>query len=186
MTIVGADEIHLSGVTTDCVGTVNKVPPFKVGEFDTGDTKHYDDPRLFKPFDLLAGEAFPKAFLVVMVLAEIDNSTLPEFVSGLADALAPIVANEIAKAVGTGLVVVLGSLGAVVGAVLAVILGWLIGKMVEWIQEWWNDDVFPPFPQLIEIPSLAFKVEEDVLGKADFIGHGGTYQVRYSWKMRHV
>lgn len=182
----GKDEIQLAGITVDCVGTVRKVNAFNVGSFEDGDVKDYKPPRRFQPFDLLAGEGFPKVFLVTLILAETDMGGVSNFVAKLADEVAQMIAQQIADALAVGLEIVLGTLTGFIAAILGIILAYVLSKIVEWIIECWNDDIFPPFSQSIEIPSLSFNIDESVFGRAGFSGHGGAYQVWYSWKMFHA
>ncbi len=180
----GSDEISLGGTVVDCTGTVTKKRAFEVDTFNDGDKKVYRPPKVFHTFDLLQAEGYPKAFMVMLVLAEVDLGGVASFLNKLVSALKPVIANELAKMTGVAIGAIVGGLlGPIVAAVLAIVIVWVVGKIVSWLKEWWGDDIFPPFSQLLEIPSLHYTIPEDVVGTANFVGHSGHYQVHYSFRM---
>jgi hypothetical protein len=180
---IGADEISLGGTVVDAVGKVTRKSPFYVDEFeDDGDRKGYLPPKVFHTFDLLAGQGYPKSFAVMLVLAEKDAGGVAGFIDTLADEVKAVVQRELIKMAGA--VALAGGLVAgIVAAVLAAVLIWVLGKVVEWLKDWWGDDIFPVFSQILEVPSLHYTVPEDVTGIANFVGHKGHYQAKYSWRM---
>ena len=64
-------------------GDVKKVPSFKVGDFDQGNTKRYTPPRRLTLFNVREGASFPKRYFVTLALAEEDQGGFPDFVNGL-------------------------------------------------------------------------------------------------------
>lgn len=182
----GADEIFLGGTAIDSLGNVVKKPAFKVDDFEEdGQWKGYAPPKVFHTFDLLPGMGFPKSFAFLFALSEQDLGGFGKFLNKLADELRPIIQAEVMKAIlaAGGVVAIGGLLPGIVLAVLAVCLVWVIGQVIEALKDWWNDEIFPVFSQMIEIPSLHYTIPENVIGIANFVGCGGHYQVQYSMRM---
>ena len=180
---LGDDEISLGGSVIDAVGKVTKKNAFYVDEFEEdGDRKGYLPPKVFHTFDLLSGQGYPKSFAVMLVLAEKDAGGIASFLNKLTDELKAVVQQELIKMVGT-VAIAAGVVAGIVAAVLAIVLVWVLGKIVEWLRDWWGDDIFSVFSQILEVPSRHYTIPEDVVGIANFIGHKGHYQAKYSWRM---
>ncbi len=183
---LGADEISLGGSVINAVGKVTKKNEFYVDEFEEdGDRKGYLPPKVFHTFDLLSGQGYPKSFAVMLVLAEKDAGGFAGFLNKLADELKKVVQQELVKMAGA-VAIAAGVVAGIVVAVLAIVLCWVLGKIVEWLKwlkDWWGDDIFSVFSQILEVPSRHYMIPEDVVGIANFIGHKGHYQAKYSWRM---
>ena len=80
---LGSDDIYLAGTIVDESGDTDKVPPFKVGDFDDGDIKRYAPPRVFTTFDLREGTDWPKSYFVTLVLTEKDQGGLADYLNRL-------------------------------------------------------------------------------------------------------
>lgn len=184
----GQDEIVMGGVTIDAAGTTSKVASFKVGDFDDGDLKTYNPPRVFATFDLTKASTFPKYYLATIAMAEEDNGGFPDFLKELLSSIKTAVSKLLATTV-TGVAAALGELagpiGAAVGAIVGALLGWLINALIAW----WEDDLLTPRQVSIGIPGLQCSWS----GKKDSperllefnMADGGTghYHVSYDWQL---
>ena len=180
---LGADEFSLGGTVIYAVGEVTKKNEFYVYELDEdGDRKGYLPPKVFHRFDLFSGKGYPKPFTVMLVLAEKDAGGLAGFLNKLADEIKVVVQQELIK-MASGVAIAAGVVAGIVAAVVAIVLVWVLGKIVEWLKDWWGDDIFSVFSQILEVPSRHYTIPEDVVGIANFIGHKGHYQAKYSWRM---
>lgn len=179
----GSDEIDLGGTTVDESGDTAKVNPFRVRSFQhDGDEHVYTPPRRFTFFNLTEGKTFPKGYVVVLMLAEIDSGGFNDFVKGLMDQVRKKVITELKK---KGLEA--GASGDVVTAVIALAAAWVVGEIFDLISNIWKDDVFPPVSVRTTIPSLSARWPG---GRTDsperavrFRGHGGEYTVTYDWRL---
>ena len=138
----------------------------------------------------------PKFRSCSFILSEIDNAGLNDFVESITRELAKIVTNEVVKEIekevarraGSVIGGSIGSLaGGLAGAAIGYITGSLLDKVIDLIIEIWEDDMFTPQPANIIIPGF-----NDFLGAnrnisellyLDFEGHGGRYQLAYSWEL---
>lgn len=180
----GDDEIALGGTTVDETGDTKKVNQFTVrDDFDDGEQKVYSPPKQFTWFSLMEGTEWPKSYFVTLVLAEKDMGGLADYLNKLVDAVKKEVISSLTTAIGAGI----GASGGIVGAVIGAAVGWIVGKAIEWLKEWWSDDIFPPRTLSVSIPSLTHRwaggVTDSPQGVARFIGHGGTYDVTYDWRL---
>jgi hypothetical protein len=183
-TEAGTDEIKMGGNTTDATGTTRPLSAFRVEkEFEDGVVKHYPTPKVLVDFDLSQGEEWPKTYFVMLVLAEEDMGGLGDFLSELLDSVASAVANAIAEGIG---LTVSALAGAIAAAIILAVVYFIVLGIFELIKTIWEDDVFEPFLQDIEVPSYNLRwagYTESPQAQAEFIGHGGKYGVYYSWRI---
>lgn len=179
----GDDEIDLSGTTVDESGDTHKVKPFRVGSFDDGDQKVFSPPRRFTFFNLTEGTAFPKSYFVTLVLAEIDQGGLPDFITKLLSKVKERVIAALTAALG-GLI---GASGGPVGIAIGIAVGWAVGKVWELFGRIWGDDVFPPVTIRNTVSSLTGRWPggrtDSPERTVDFRGHGGHYTLTYDWRL---
>ncbi len=174
----GSDEILLGANTVDETGDVKKVPSFKVGDFDQGNTKRYTPPKRLTLFDIREGPSFPKRYFVTLVLAEEDQGGFPDFVNGLFKQVKAKVEEYVADAIARGKPVEIA---------IALAVNYIVGKIFEILTNAWNDDIFPPKTLSVRINSATHRFPggatvspEDV---AVFKGHNGKYEVFYDWRL---
>ena len=179
----GSDEISLGGSEVDESGDTYKIKPFKVASFDDGDVKTYAPPRRFCFFNLGEGTKFPKSYFVTFVLAEVDMGGLPEFIDKLYNWVKEKVITALTAALGAAI----GASGGPVGAIIGAIVGWAVGKVYEIFKAIWQDEVFPPKTVRLDVPSATHRFPGGAIDSTEqtveFKGHGGTYELRYDWRL---
>jgi len=179
----GNDEIDLGGTTVDETGDTHTITKFRVGSnFDDGEQVAFSPPRSFTVFNLTEGTAYPKAYFVTLVLAEVDMGGLSEFLNNLLVKVKERVTAALIAAFGA-----LGSSGGPVGAIIGAGVGFVVGKVFDWLKSVWSDDVFKPVTASVNITSLNAQWPggrtDSPEAIATFEGHGGKYEVTYDWHM---
>lgn len=180
----GGDTILLGGTRTAADGATAKIPQFKVGnDFDDGERKRFTPPRVVTTFDVTAGTAWPKTYFASLVLAEQDNGGFPAFLDEMVEGLR----SEIWKALTAAIGGALGVTGGPIGVALGSVLGWAVGELAQMFKDWWEDDVFPPATVACTHGGLDARwpggATDSPEGTLRFKGHGGTYEVRYDWRL---
>lgn len=191
----GKDRIAMGGTAIDHRERVTKVGQFVVGEFDTGDRRNYDPPKVVKKFSLSGGE-FPKTFAVVLGMAEKDNGGFGDFLTELYQAVKgelTIILAGLGTAAGAALATAIGgTVGAVVGGpagiVIGIAAGLIVAALVEFLASIAQDDLFQPQVALATLPTAdATLPGGSLLSPAfnlNYIDFAGRYRVRCNWKLR--
>lgn len=184
----GSDEIALAGVTVDEDGDTKKVGEKYIGGgFDDGDEKNYPNWR-YTYFNLREGKYWPKSYAVTLLLAEKDHSGLSTALNTVWEKVAEHVKKAIAEAVGK---ILQPYLGAAIAKAIGQAVAWIVDALVGWIVNAFKDDIFPPFTATVTTPSMSARWHypngswgnpSSGIRTARFSGHGGYYQVLYSWK----
>ena len=197
-TEAGSDEIKLGGLTFGPSLVVDKINAFNVKSFQNdGDAKVYDGPnyKKFAEFSLNDEGDWPRPFLASFVLAEVDMGGIGEFLSELVDQVRLEVASQLATMVGeaAALALVTVAIPGVIAAAIAIALMLIVFLVViaifAFIKNAWEDDIFEPQTVMITLNSkdeannLDY-VGENLWGRAGFTGHGGIYQIQYSWRSK--
>ncbi|HYZ87349.1 MAG TPA: tachylectin-related carbohydrate-binding protein, partial [Bryobacteraceae bacterium] len=180
----GADEIDLGGTTVDESGDTEKVDAFRVrSDFEDGVEQIYSPPKQFASFDLKEGTEFPKSYFVTLVLAEIDNGGLPDFLNDLLNWVKGKVEAALGAALGAAIGATGGPVGAIIGTAVGAVTGWVVGLL----KSIWEDDIFAPATVSVEIPALSARWSGDETASPEsvvtFEGHGGKYQLTFDWRM---
>jgi hypothetical protein len=197
-TEAGADEIRLGGLSVDPCAVVRRIASFHVKDYESdGETKVYAAPdyKLFADFSLQAPGEWPRAFFATFVLAEQDMGGFGEFLSELVDLVRMRLAAELAAALGPEVAAALvaagvaGAVAAAVAIVLMLVVFVVVLAIFEAIKNAWEDDIFKPQTVMISLESLAAAdaidyPAQNLWGVLNFIGHGGQYQLHYSWRCR--
>lgn len=185
----GVDTMRLATITIDPVGTVERTPILKLGDFDEdGAVKRYKPPRRLASFAVRRDLAFPLQYQAVFVLAEKDpggglSAQLDGFVKqGNKAALAK------AKSLGATTLEAAAK-SALAGGVT--IETWTAGVAKEVLKtealKWFKDDVFPPQLQTLRVTRNDFtwangKVESP-RKTLTFKANQGKYHIIFSWKL---
>lgn len=199
------DEITLAGVQLDgdapstssypTDATLLTFDPYDAGTFKTGDRKPYSPPRRLCSFPLDASTGYPHYFSANLVLAEIDNGGLADFIEELYAAIAVNVAAiitaagvAIGAAIASGAAAgsLLGSIGGPIGTVIGVVVGLIVGALVGALAASLRDEIFSPFPAecFLLDPYGGFNGQSSTpVETTTFTGFGGSYDVTYSWRL---
>lgn len=191
----GDDEIAMGAVAVADNGTSSKINEFMVrDDFDDGESKVYNPPRLLKTFSL-TNVSYPADFMMVLALAEKDNGGMSDFLKDLWEAIKDDVQAIIAAvsaaagaAIGTAIGGTLGTaLGGPLGAIIGAVAGAIIGAIVGWIISALKDDIFTPQAAAVHLPNTLSTFAGGSLTSPQFTvnfrDHGGHYRVYYSWKI---
>jgi hypothetical protein len=177
-----SDEIDLGATTVDESGDTGKVSPFRVASFDDGEVKVFNPPRRLTFFNLTEGKTFPKGYVAVLALAEIDSGGFNDFLRQLTEKVRERVTAALTAALGAAI----GASGGPVGVLIGLAVGWVVGKVFDLISNIWKDDLFTPIPVRVSVSSLTARWA----GRTDspqrtvtFKGHGGQYTVTYDWRV---
>lgn len=194
----GSDEIKLGGLAIGPTGIVNQINAFNVKSFEhDGDKKVYEAPnyKKFGEFSLTDEGDWPRPFFSTFVLAEIDMGGFGEFLSELVDQVRLDIASQLAAMVGpeaAAIIIAAGVPGIVAAAVaiaLMIIVFIIVIAIFSFLKTVWEDDIFEPQTEYIilnnknEANNLDY-VGEDLWGRVGFTGHGGCYQLQYSWRSK--
>jgi hypothetical protein len=191
----GSDEIAMGGTAVAPAGDPVLVPEFFVrDEFDDGESKTYDPPKVLATFGL-EGLSYPADFLMIVALAEKDNGGMSAFLRDLWEAIKDQV-QTIITVVGAAAGAVVGSavggtigtaIGGPLGTIIGVATGAILGALVGWLISVSQDDIFTPQSAAVHLPSPDASFEGGVLTSPqftlDFSDHGGQYRVSYSWQL---
>ena len=138
----GTDDMEVGGTATDDKNNVTEIPKLFVGEFNDGDVKTYNPPRVLKTFNLSG--TYPKTFIVFMAISERDSGGFATFLYDLTNSVEDeIDAVALAAGIAAGAAIggtVGGPIGALVGAVGVALVSGIIG-LIGKIQA---DEVFQP------------------------------------------
>lgn len=177
----GDDEISMGGVKIDETGDVTTTDAFTVrNDFDDGESKTYDPPKIFAKFNLREGNTWPKMYYVTMVLAERDNGGLPSYLSDLFKYTKDQVESWVEQ-FGTAF------LGAEFGKIVAAIAVAAFAALLEFFTEIWEDDLFPVITAYASIKSLNHVFASGTRTSSEKYrwraAHGGKYGVWFDWKV---
>lgn len=191
----GDDEIAMGAVAVADNGSTTKINEFMVrDDYDDGETKIYNPPRLLKSFSL-SNVSYPADFLMVLALAEKDNGGMSDFLADLWEAIKDDVTLIIAAvsaaagaAIGAGVGGSVGTaIGGPLGAIIGAVAGAIIGAIVGWIISALKDDIFTPQAAAVHLPNPLSTFAGGSLTSPQFTvnfrDHGGHYRVYYSWKI---
>jgi hypothetical protein len=195
-TEAGSDEISLGGMSIDPCAVVRRIAGSHIKDYGSdGETKTYPPPdyKLFAEYTLQTPGEWPRVFFATFVLAEKDMGGLGEFLSTLVDLVRARLAAELAASLGPEVAAALvaagtaGAVAAAVAIVLMIVVFVIVLAIFEAIKRAWEDDVFEPQTVAIPLENLAAADSIDypsqgLWGIVNFVGHGGHYQLFYSWR----
>ncbi|WP_436492456.1 hypothetical protein [Actinokineospora sp. HUAS TT18] len=170
---LGSDEIAMGAVSVDNEGTTKKVSKFDIpesGGFDNGDVYTYTSPgKSYVHFPINPG-AFPRKYVVTMMMAEVDNGGFADILNLAWAKVKDKVQQVIAQAVA-------GLTSPFIGPALAEALGqivaWLVTTFVGWIISLFYDDLFKPVTVSVKLPSRwAYKYDNGVTSGWDNLRTG--------------
>jgi hypothetical protein len=189
----GSDEIAMGGVALDdkkVESIINEI--FVGGNFDDGDVKNYNPAKVLKSFSLSSGGTFPKSYAVFLTLAEKDGGGFASFLNDLykaiKDKLGAVFA-AIGGAIGTAVGAAIGgTVGGPLGILVGAAVGYILGALIDWLIGIIQDDMFAPQVAISEFGSVNATFNgslQSPIQTLNYIGHGGYYQVRYSWEIKN-
>jgi len=189
----GEDEIKLGAVTIDADGEKDRIPGFKVMDFNEGDPdkirKTYDN-KCLKEFPIAGGpDTFPKGYAVYVCLAETDGGGFGEFLWELYDAVEEYVVEILVSAgalAGAAIGAEIGCFGGPIGALVGAIIGALIGAIIGWLIDLIKDDIFRPQLAAIGLSSATADFYGSTVSSRKYLtfkDHGGEYLVFYQWEL---
>ncbi|HVK22230.1 MAG TPA: hypothetical protein VM677_12815 [Actinokineospora sp.] len=198
---LGSDEIAMGGVSVDNDGTTKKVSQFDVpesGGFDNGDVYTYTSPgKSYVHFPIEPG-AFPRKYVMTMIMAEIDNggfaATLDLAWAKVKDKVQQAIAQAIAGLTSP-------FIGPALAEALGQIVAWLVTTFVGWIISLFYDDLFKPVTVSVKLPSRwAYKYDNGVTSGWDNMRTGshtstfrqdtgdtsvdGIYKANIHWELK--
>lgn len=184
----GSDEIDFAATTIDENADVEKVPRVRIASFGKdGAVKQYAPPMRALTFDLReGGDAWPKSYYAVLVLAEKDEGDFPGWLNSVVEGLRGEVAQYLITAGGAAVGTFGGPVGTALGAVIGEAVNYCLDKVVDYLKSWWGDDIFPPLTVSVDIPgpNATWGGKPDSPEEvAVFSGHNGRYDVTYDWRV---
>lgn len=198
---IGPDEIELGGARTN--GTDGVPPnanigvfgPTPVGDFKSGDTSSFSPPHVLHNW-ALPGLDFPHAFAVLLLMSEKDaNEKFVDILEAVAqegagelEALITAIAAAAGAAIGAGIGTALGTtIAPIIGSLIGLVIGTLVGLIGAWASNALNPEVFENIREdfvVLEGPhAFPDGTQSTPVETADYIDHGGHYQVRYNWSL---
>ena len=195
----GSDKIDMGGVATDAAMRSNQFGKFRVhSDFDSGETRHYNPPKVVHTFDLMDQPWWPKSYLMTLVLAEIERGGFNDALEKILVKIRDLVEKELVKlattvlttAAGTAIGAAFGSVlpvvGTALGAAIGALVGYIVGKVFDYLIGLFDDEVFPPVAMPIDIPSVHARWS----GRTDTAdwyywvrAHHGRYEMRGDWML---
>lgn len=192
---IGSDELDFGGAATDAALKSAIMSRFRISDdFDSGEVVNYAPPRVAHTFDLLSPAWWPKSYLVMMMLSEIDSGGFNDTLVQLLNQVRGIVEKELVKlgaaAVGSWVGGAIGTafpgVGTVVGAVVGAVIGYAVGKVFDWLASVFNDDNFLPLALSVDVPTVHGPWGGASVTPEWFYwvkGHGAHYEIRGDWAL---
>ncbi len=194
----GSDEIALGGVAISDKGIESKVNQFMVGDnFEDNVIKTYTPPKILKRFLLDDDYTEPKSFFMTLFMAEKDNGGFGAFLNDAYEAIRDelaVILGALGGAAGAAIGAAIGgtvgtAIAGPLGTIIGILAGIILGALITWLVDAFADDVFQPsedHQSIIFIPSAtsSFNGNDDSpVQTMTFQDHGGTYRVRYNWRI---
>jgi len=190
--ILGDDEISIGGTAVHTDGTVKKVGKKTYEDFSDGESEWLDwaFASFSKPKPKPGGIVYD-TYGVLIALAEVDSGGFGKVLDSIYAHVQEKVKQAIADAVVAGASPYVGPyLGMIAGAVAA----WAADQLIQWVISWFGDDLFPVKHATLTGPrGFAFYPSDKWINEGvgyrskdawlTFSGHGGSYGVRYFWRV---
>lgn len=181
----GNDEIYLGGFTLDAEGNPVKIPNFSVyPDFDDGDIKNFNPPRVFATFNLNGSNSWPKNFGVGFLLFEKDGGGMDNALENAFQKFKKEVDAKRISARTTGQESFI-PWGTIFSVVIPIVVKYLKDKLASAI----SDDAFPLESAIISIPNANYKWNGSMvspLNKIEFRGNDGIYYLFYDWELSGI
>lgn len=180
----GNDEIYLGGFSLDAEGNPVKIPNFSVyPDFDDGDIKNFNPPRVFATFNVSEQTNWPKNFGVCFLLFEKDSGGMDEML----DTAFQKFKDEVKAKKPSARTTDEGSSFAfpwqtIFSVVIPIVVNYLKNKLSGAI----SDDAFPLEATSVSIPAANHKWDGSnvsPLNKVEFRGNDGVYYLFYDWEL---
>ncbi|WP_329110655.1 hypothetical protein OG792_16705 [Micromonospora sp. NBC_01699] len=177
----GSDEIAFGGTVVTPAGVTVQVPSYEIPQaFDSGDIwTFYGSGYRFGNFDLPT--TYPGVYSASVLLSEVDLGGFANTITAVWQKVQTEVQKKIAEWVGQVLDPIVRS--QLIAAALGALAGWLGGELITWIVNSFHDDVFwDVLSSQLTLSSINGPLQSGVFR---FEGHGGAYDVHYSWRWRN-
>ncbi|MGW6425521.1 hypothetical protein ACWF82_22865, partial [Nocardia sp. NPDC055053] len=186
----GKDDMWLGGTMVDETGDTQKIhrpsdteKTINLGKFDDKQRRKYSPPLEVAKFPLTEGFAFPKSYIVTIVLCENDDGD--KYAQALHDLLNKT-KDEVQKALREAGADIGGALGKIGGEIAA----WAYGALVDWISSLWGDIVFRPVTVTANIfdydavwNDTNRKETQRIMAETKGQGGHARYQLWYNWHL---
>ncbi len=182
---IGNDEIYLGGFAViNQKGDTVKINPVSIyADFDDGDVKVFNPPKVFHTINMGSGSG-AKTFAVGLVLVERDAGGMVDAVTKITEFAQSKIKEKLAQQAGSGVAPLLSA--ALLKQALAFAAPFVIDFVKKKIISAFNDEIFTPSLASVDIPSPNFtwggstnSAEKTV----EFRDHDGTYQLTYDWEL---
>lgn len=183
---VGNDEIYLGGFAVNNPnGETVKINPVSIyNDFDDGDVKVFNPPKVFHTINIPAAGGWPKTFAVGLILIEKDAGGMVGAVTKIANFFEEKLKEKLAQSPVAGAAPLLA--GALLRQAIIVIGPPVINYVKHTIMSAFADEIFTPQMAIIDIPSANFTWSgsmDSAEKTVEFRDHSGTYQLTYDWKL---
>ncbi|WP_298118347.1 hypothetical protein [Flavobacterium sp.] len=194
---LGSDKIAIGGAATDDKGETSKISKRDLGSnFNDGTNVNFNPDLLFKRF-VLNDNTYPKSFVIIPFLAEIDNGGFSDFL------------NEAYKSIKDAVAILLGAAGAAAGAwigaqiggtvgsavagpigtIIGILAGLILGALIGWLVQSLMDDIFQITDEhfsgiTLENASSNFNGNDtSPVYRMIFSDHNARYRLKYYWEI---
>ena len=189
-----SDEIYLGGFAINNNNATQQINAFHVkSDFDDGETKKYDPPKVFASFPLDNNFSDVRQYAAGLVLVEKDQGNLTALLTGLYNKFKAAVAEKVAsEKIRLQKLAELRRSSSMVATSIIVGLVWPYIKsqvytfVLDTVRGWLADDVFPLQDVMISIHGSNHTwngKKTSPLQMLEFSAHDGTYRVFYSWEI---
>lgn len=188
----GDDEISISGTAVHSDGTVTKLGRKDYEGLSDGSSRSLNWTfASFAKTKPASGGIVYDTYSALVVLAEVDSGGFGKVLDKIYERVQDKVKAAIASAVTAG---ASPYVGPVLGSIAGEVAAWVVDKLIEWAISWFGDDLFPVRHVTLSGPrGFAFYPSDKWVSEGTgyrskdawlkFSGHGGSYGVRYHWRV---
>ncbi len=185
---VGNDEIYLGGFTILPNGQSQKISATSVyADFDDGDIKRFDPPKVFATFNLGPNFNRAKNYAAGLILVERDSGNMSTAINSLYEEVKrQVVRATTPVTTGGGAGVATAVDPATLVAIWTVIKPYVYGYVRNLVSAWVGDEIFPMqdvSATLLNSNHTWNGQKTSPIAMKEFRGHGGVYQVYYDWHL---
>lgn len=193
--LFGNDRIALAGITIDSTGNMKRINQFVVrNDFKDGISEPYNPPLILRRFRVTNN--YPQIFFSTLFLSEKDNGGFGNFISDAYNSIRNELQNILERAgaaagqyISNQIGMYVGDIGGELGQIISILAGKILHGLFQWLAEAFQDDIFTPLDDHISTIILpnntaSFNGSDSTAERnMTFVGHGGKYQIKYSWSV---